>query len=107
MLLFFAIIALDIGDVIFFLLDDISISTYCKEVIAMTLSLSFTAPKTSLVILILFVSLALVAGRLLRMFFTRYVSKRNINKLILFRVFLLLFCRLIPLKILCIDLAGI
>lgn len=84
---------LDLGDIFPFVLDDISICIYCKGVMATT-SLVL---RTSLVVLIFFVSLAKVDEKLL-ILATKYISRRNVNRFSLFKVFLLFFCRLFPRK---------
>ena len=96
--LFFAVEGLDLGDVFFFRLDDIGIDIYCKEVMATTLFSPPTVPRTSLVVLVFFASLALVDGRLLEVLATKYVSRKSVNRPISSRVPLLFFCRLILLK---------
>ena len=75
-------IALDLGIVLFFLLRN-NIDACGRGVRATTLSPSSAALGTLLVVLVLFVSLALM-GRLL----TRHVKKGKISGLSLFRVFL-------------------
>ena len=97
--------ALDLGDVLFFLFNNISIiSTYCKRVIVTT-SLTLLMLKTSLIVLVFLASLALVNRRLL-VFAIRYVSGKSVSGLSPFGVFLLLFRRLIPLRILWIYFLG-
>lgn len=106
--LFIGVEILDLEDVFPFLLDDISISTYYRKVMATTLSLLPTTPKTtSLLILVFFAHLALVDGRLLRMFATIYVSRKGIIRLIPSKVFLLLFCKLVFLEALEINFLGV
>lgn len=78
------VIVLDLEDVFPFFLNDISVSTYCKEAIATTLSLSPMAPRTSLVIMVLFTGLVLI-GELS----TRHINRGGISRLILFRVLFL------------------
>lgn len=78
--------ARDLEDVFLFLFDDISISTRYKRVMATTLPLPSTVPNTSLVVLVFFISLALVGGRLLGMLATKYINKNSINGLILPRI---------------------
>ena len=58
-----AVEALDLGDVFRFLLYDIG--TCCSGVMAATLSSAASAPRTSLVVLVLLAILALVGGRLM------------------------------------------
>lgn len=77
-----AVVVLDLENDFSFFLDDIGISTYCREAMAITLSLSPTATKSSLVILVFFTSFVLVGRRL-----TRHISKGRISRFILLRVF--------------------
>ena len=70
--------AFNLGDIFSFLFDGISISTCCKRVITMTLSLILLAPRTSLVVLIFLASLILVRKRLL-VLATRYVNGRSVS----------------------------
>ena len=64
----------------------------------MTLFLPSIILKTFLVVLIFFISLALVGKRLLKVLSTRYVSGKSDSRLFLSRVFLLYFCKLVPLE---------
>ena len=73
--------------VLFFILNT-NTDIYYREVLASTLLLSTIIPKTFLVVLITFISL--VSKRFL--FLIRYISKRSVSKLIIFRVFILLLC---------------
>lgn len=82
-------VALDLGDIFSFFLDDVSICTYCRRVIAATSSSSLV-PRFSMIFLVFFTSLVLVRGRLLVLAF-KYVSRRNISEFCLFKVFLLCF----------------
>ena len=91
--------ASNLRDVFLFFFDDINISTRCSQVMAITLFLSSSTPRNSLVVLVLFVSLALIDKRLW-LFATRYISDKNVNWISLAGVFLLLFCRPVPLRIL-------
>lgn len=76
----------DLGDIFFFFFkNDVGICS--KKVIAATLFLSL-ASKTSLVLLIVFVSLALVGGLL----FTRHISREKLSKLMLSGILTHLFC---------------
>ena len=72
----FAIKVFDIRDVFFFFFRN-DISTYGKEVVAATLFLSSTVPKTFLIVLVFFAGLVLV-GRLL---VSRHISRKNVNRL--------------------------
>ena len=47
-----AVEALDLEDVSLFSLNGVGVRTYCKGVVATTLSLFFVVPKTSLVVLV-------------------------------------------------------
>ena len=94
----------DLEDVLFFLFDDIDVSTYYRKVIT-TISLAFLVPKTSLMVLVFLANLALMSGRLL-VLATRYVSRRNISRFSLFGVFLFLFCGFSPLGTFQINLPG-
>lgn len=94
-----AVKVFDLGDVFFFLFGN-DVGTCGKEIIAMTLSLSFVISKTFLMVLIFFANLALV-GRLLS---TRNISKGKVNRLILPKV--LFFGESMPSKALGINLLG-
>ena len=94
--------ALDLGDVSLIFLDNVGVSTRYKGVMATTLSLSFVASGTSLVILVLLVSLALIGGLP-----TRRVSRGKISGFSLSEVFFLLLSGPVPLKTPYIHLAGI
>lgn len=83
--------AFDLRDVFPFLLNDIGISTYCREVMNMTQSLALLALKILLVVLVFFANLALVGRRLL-VLANRYISRMSINKFSSFKVFLFHFC---------------
>lgn len=98
-------ITLDLEDIFPFLLDNISVYTYCKEVMATILFLAPKAPRTFLVVLVLF-WLALVDRRLW-VLATRYVNRRSISGFSLFGVFFFLFCRPVPLETLSINLLVI
>lgn len=105
--LLIAIEILDLGDIFPYFLNDISINTCYSRVMAPTLSLFFTILKTtSLIVFILFASLALVDVRLLRVLTTKYISGQGVSGFIPFRVFLHLFCRPLPLKILGVIFLG-
>lgn len=107
MLLPIVVIIFDLKDIFPFFLNDIGISTYCRRIMAMTLFLSPTTPKTtSLAVLVFFISLILVGRRLLGVLVTRYVSKRGVNELIFSRIFLLFFCRHVPLETLGVNLSD-
>lgn len=77
MTFFVAVEIFDLEDVFFFLLRN-NISTCGRGVVATTLSFSFVAPGTSMVVLIFLASLALM-GRLP----TKHVSRRRVSGLIL------------------------
>ena len=83
--------ALDLGDIFFVSLD--GIDAHCRRVVAMTrsLSLSYTASATLLMILIFFVRLALMSRLLMRR-----INKGRISGLSLFEVFLLFLFGLVP-----------
>ena len=104
--LFFAVEVFNLADVFLFIFDDIGVSTCCKGVMATTLFLPCTTPKTFLVVLVFFASLGLVGGRLLGILTTRYVNKRSINGLISSKVFLFLFCRPVSSRILWVNLTD-
>lgn len=93
MAFFFAKKAFNIGEILFFLFSN-DIDTYYKKILATTLFLSTMAPKTSLIVLIFFISL--MNRKLL--FSTKYISKKNVNKLIFLKVFFLFFNWSITLK---------
>lgn len=97
--------ALDLRDVFLFFLDNIGISTYYKEIMAMTLSLVFLAPRISLVVLVFLAILTLISRRLL-MLVTKFVNKKSVSGLSHYKVVPLLFCQLVPLEILLIDLTS-
>ena len=103
--LFIIVKALKFRNVFSFLLDDVGISICCRKFVTTTLSLAFLAPKTSLVILVFLASLALVCKRLL-ILATKYVSRKSVSRLSFSGVFLLLFCKPIPLKTLWIYFLG-
>lgn len=86
-----------------FLLNNVDI--YYRKVIVITLFLFFMALKTFLVVWVFFARLALVDQRLLRLFFTRYVSKKNVSGLILSKI--LFFYKSILLETLNINFADI
>ena len=88
-------IALNLGDVFFFLFNDIGVCTYCKGVIT-AIFLIILTPKTSFV-LVFFTSLAL-AGRKLLVLATRYISGKSVSTLGSSRVFFLLFYGFVPLE---------
>lgn len=85
--------AFDVEEVLFFLFGN-DVDTYCRGVLASTLSSSTMAPKTSLVVLVLFI--CLFGGRLLLP--TRCISSKSISRLILPRVFILLLYRPLALE---------
>lgn len=89
-------IAFDLGNVFLFLLDNISIYTYFRRVMAVT-SLAPLVLKIFLVVLVFFGSLALVNERLL-MFAIGYVNGRSVSGLNLFKVFLFLLYGLVLLE---------
>lgn len=78
--------ALDLRDVSLFSFNSVGISTRCRRVVAMILSLSSAAPRTSLVILVLLIGLVLMGGLL-----TRNISKEKISGLSFSKVLLLFF----------------
>lgn len=90
------VVALDLGEIFYFFLVNVSVSTRYKEAMAMTIHSAILALRTSF-ILILMTSLALVGGRLL-ILATRCVSERSVSKLSSSNIFLLLFCRLVLLR---------
>lgn len=96
MLFLFVVEILDFRDVFPFFFDNVGVSTHCRRIMATTLFLPLMVLRTSLMVLIFFISLALVGRRLLGVLVTRYVSGRSVNRLISFRVFFFFFCRLIP-----------
>lgn len=98
MLLSFIVEILNMRDIFSFFLDNVSVGINYWEVMATILFLPPMAPKIFLIVLVLFVSPALVGGRLLEMLAIKYINGKNISRIIPSRVFLRLFCRLIPLK---------
>lgn len=90
---------LDLGDVFPFLLDNVSVSIYCKKVMIMIQILFPTFTKTTfLAILFFFASLVLLGRRLLGVLATKYVSGRAVSRLISSKVFLYLFHRPVTLQ---------
>ena len=87
--------ALDLEDVLLFLIDNVDVSTCCKKVMATT-RLVLLAPKTSLVILVLLANLEVVGRRLMHAI--RCVSKKIISGFSVSGVLFLFVCRPIPLK---------
>ena len=96
MLLLFIVKTLDLEDVFLFFLDNIAVSIHYRGVMAITLSLPPTAPRTSLIVLVFFTSQVLIGRRLLEILAIRYVSKRSINRFIPSKVFFFFLYRLIP-----------
>lgn len=86
----------NLEDIVSLLLNDIGICTYCKEVITTILSLTPSVPRTSLVVLVFLVNLALMDERLL-IFVTRFISGSSVSELSFSRFLLLVFCRSFPL----------
>ena len=78
-------------------MNDIDI--YYGKVIVMTLFLSLTISKTALVVLVLFAGLILVGRRLIRLLSTRYIIRRSVSRLILYKILILFFYRYVSLKI--------
>ena len=96
---------LNLGDIFHFFFDNVGVSTCCKKVIATTFLIPL-APKTSLLVVLVFLaSLALVGGILL-MLAIRYVSKKCVSEFSFSGVFLLLFHELVPSRIPGIDFLG-
>lgn len=89
MALFSAVEVFNVGDIFFFLLKS-DVDIYCKKVLALPPLLSM--PKTSLVVLVLFLVGGgyLIGGRYLLPI--RYVSRGHVGGLIFLGVFILLFC---------------
>lgn len=81
---------LNLQDIFSFFLDSICISNFLKEVITTTLFLGALAMRTSLVVLVVLASLALVGRRLL-LFITRYINEKIISILNLSEDLLLFF----------------
>lgn len=96
--------ALNIGNVFPSSLD--AVDTYYKGIVSAILSLLATAPRTSLIVLVLFIGLALVNGRLLGILPTRHISMEKVSGLILSGVFVLLLGWSIPSETLDINLPG-
>lgn len=95
--LFVIVEVFNLVDVFLFFFDDVSVSTYYRRVIATTLFLALSVPRTSLVVLDFLAILALIGGRLL-MLATRYVTERSVSALSSFEVFFFLFHGLLSLK---------
>lgn len=87
--------AFNLRDIFYFFFDNVG--TCGKGVRAITLSLFLTL-ETSLVVMIFFDELTLVGGKLLRKFFTGYVSRKSVSRLFFFKVLLLFFTGLYPQK---------
>lgn len=98
-----AVKTLDLEDVFLFLLDNVSFSTRYRGVMATVLSLPLMAPRTLLMVLILFINLVLVDRRLLGVLATKYVNGKSISEFILFRILFLFFCKPVPLRINLVD----
>ena len=94
-----AVEAFDMGDIFFFLLGS-NVDTYCRRVLASSLSPSTTMPRTSLVVLVLFLE---GGGCLLS---TWYVSRGDIVRFILPRVLILFFCWSVPSETLGVNLSD-
>lgn len=94
--LLFIVEVLNLEDVFPVFFDGIGISTHCKKVMATNLFLLPIAPRISLVVLVLYTSLALVGERLLGMLAIRYVKKKSVSEFILSRVLLFFVCRPLP-----------
>ena len=91
MSLLMTVVALDLREIFFFLLDGGGVDTRCRSVMSTTLSLSaLSTPRTSLlVVLVVFGGRSLLSGR--GLFSTRRVSRGGVGGLILSTgVFLLL-----------------
>ena len=86
-------IALDLGNVFFFLSRK-DIDTCGRRVGAMTLFPSSMVPGTLLIVMVLLMSLALIGLALMGGPFTRHISKGKISGLSSSKVLLLLFSRL-------------
>lgn len=105
--LFITDIALNLGDIFFFFLDDIGVRTYCRGVIITTLFFSPTAPKTTfLTVLVFFASPALVGKRLLGVLAIKYVSKEGVSGSIPFKDLFVLFYRPVLLETLGVNFLG-
>ena len=87
---------LDLEDVFLIFLDGIGVSISYRKIVAITIFLAISASKISLVLVFL-ARLTLVDGKLL-VLVTKCVSRGSVNRLSLFRVLLLLFCRLVFLR---------
>lgn len=101
--------ALDLGNIFHFFFDGVGVSTHgvsirCRRVVAIT-SLVILAPKTSLVLV--FLATVALVGRRLLVLATRRISKRDVSRLNLFKVFFLLLGGLIPLKTPEVNLLGL
>lgn len=101
------VVKLDLIDVFPFFLDNIGVSNYCKGVIATTLFLSSTVPKTIfLLVLVFFAGLALVNRRLLEIFTIKYISGKGVNRFIPSRVLLLFLCKHLTFEIFGVNLSS-
>lgn len=87
-----------------FRLFDSGVNTYYKGVLASTLSLSTMVSRIFLVVLVRFISLALIAKRWLVP--TRYISRKDVSGFILLKVFILLFCLFVLLETVGIDFSS-
>lgn len=70
---------LNLGNIFPFFLDDIGVSIRCRQIMTTTLFLPPTTPKTSLMLLVFFVSLTLMERRLW-VLATRYVNRKSISR---------------------------
>lgn len=103
--LFITVIALNLKDVFLFFFDDVDGCTCYRGVIVTTLLLFLTALKTTfLAVLVFFASLVLRDRRLFEVFATKYMNKKGVSGLTLFKVFL---GRFLPIKILGVNLSSI
>ena len=104
MILILEIEVFDIRNILLFFYKNID--NYYRRVMVATLFLPPIVPKTSMVILVLVPGLILVGRRLLEFFFTRYINRGIVNRLIFLGVFIHLFCKFVSLKILGINFAD-
>lgn len=80
---------------VFFYLFSKGVDIYCKKILAFILFLPNMAPKTFLIVLVLFI-LALMGERWL--FPTRYINKRDVSKFIFSEIFIFFYANLQPWK---------
>ena len=87
--------ALNLRNISHFLFDGIGVSIHCKKIM-LTLSLTPSTLKISLLVVLVFLASLALVGRKLLVLATRYISRRSISERNPSGVLVLLFCRPIP-----------